>query len=83
MNKITDIRNEDLPVARIIKESLLSLPKAERSELLEKMKVDEFVSHRVDVFLKELEVALLSGEVSPAGAEELAFEACMNGLRKS
>ena len=83
MKKIIDIKNEELPVAKIIRDSLLSMPEAERYEILEKMTVSEFVSHRVDIFLKELEVALLSGNLSPAGAEEIAFEACLSGLTKS
>jgi hypothetical protein len=83
MKKVIDIKNKELPVAKIIRDSLLSMPEAEQYELLEKMTVGEFVSHRVDIFLKELEVALLNGDVSPAGAEEIAFAACMSGLIKA
>lgn len=83
MKKIIDIKNEELPIGKIIRQLLLSLPKADRVELQEKMTVDEFVSHRVDIYLKELELALLDGILSPAGAEEVAREACMSGLANS
>jgi len=80
MKAIIDIPNLNMPQATTIKEALEQLPFAAKADLFEKMTQDEFVEHRVDIFLEEIERALLSGEYSYAGAEEIARQECMHGL---
>lgn len=81
MNKsIIDIANSDMPVAERIREALAKLNPEQKRDVLEKMTEAEFVDHRVDIFLSELEAALLSDKYTPGGAEEVAYKECMAGL---
>lgn len=80
MKKIIDIPNADVPVASKIREALSTLSLERKAEVLEKMTEEEFIDHRVDVFMDELERALHSNNYTPAGAEEIALQECMAGL---
>lgn len=83
MKPIIDIPNKSLPAAKRIREGLKKLSAKEKKEILEEMTEEEFIDYRVDVFLDQLEMALLSKAYSPAGAEEIAYHECMAGLENS
>jgi hypothetical protein len=46
------------------------------------MSEKEFINRRVEIFLDEIERALVSGQYTPAGAEEMAFKESMQGLHE-
>lgn len=79
MQKVIDIPNKDLPIAQVIRESLTDCHISVRTEVLAGMSEEEFIDHRVDIFLQSLETALHAG-FHPSGAEEIAFQECMVGL---
>lgn len=80
MKPIIDIPNKKLSVAQRIREALKKLSAEEKKEILEEMTEEEFIDHRVNVFIDQLEMALLSHQYSSAGAEEIAYLECMAGL---
>lgn len=79
MQKVIDIPNKELPIAQVIRESLTDCPKTIKNEVLAGMSEEEFIDHRVNIFLQSLETALHAG-FHPSGAEEIAFQECMAGL---
>jgi len=81
MNKpIIDFPNLEMPIAYRIREALAALSVEQKSELLEKMTENEFIEHRVDIFLEQVEAAFITGKFTPGGAEEYALHECMAGL---
>lgn len=74
-----DISNLDFPIAGIVRESLSSLSIEEKQKLLNSQAEDEFVSHRVDVYLHELEVSMHAG-YDELGAKEIALKECLHGI---
>ena len=80
MKTIIDIPNSDTPVAETIRYALAKLPHKQKQDLLGQMSEKEFVDHRVDIYLTEIERSLISGNYAPAGAEEIALHECMGGL---
>lgn len=74
-----DISNIDLPVAQVIGQSLSDLPSALQIALLQSASADEFVSHRVDIYLQSLEDAMQAG-YDESGAKEIALKECLHGL---
>ena len=80
MKTIIDIPNSAIPVADTIRHALAKLTLNKKKDLLGKMTEMEFIDHRVDIYLVEIERALLSGNYAAAGAEEIALNECMAGL---
>lgn len=74
-----EIPNLDFPISHVIKEALSDLPKAKQDEFLKSTTVDEFISHRVDVYLQSLEGAMHAG-YDESGAKETALNDCLHGL---
>lgn len=73
------ISNLDFPVAALIRKCLHQLQAAQQAALLEKMSEDEFIMHRVDIYLESLECAQHAG-LDESGATEVALQDCLNGL---
>jgi hypothetical protein len=74
-----DISNLDLPIAKVIRQAVSDLPSALQSVLLQAASADEFISHRVDIYLQSLEDAMHAG-FEEAGAKEIALKDCLHGL---
>ncbi|HNP94100.1 MAG TPA: hypothetical protein PKJ63_00680 [Cyclobacteriaceae bacterium] len=74
-----DIPNLHLPIAAIILAQLNGLSPNRKHEVLNGHSEDDFVSDRVDIFLEELDSALLAG-YDELGAKELALKACLDGI---
>ncbi|NOS93043.1 MAG: hypothetical protein HOP30_14060 [Cyclobacteriaceae bacterium] len=74
-----DIPNLHLPIAAVILTQLNDLSPNRKHEVLEGQTEEDFVSDRVDIFLEELDSALLAsyGEM---GAKEIALKACLDGI---
>ncbi len=81
MKSIIDIPNACLPVAVKIREALEKCTPEYKRELLEGMTETEFVDHRVDIFLDELERAIHSSNYTPAGAEEISMREAIGFIR--
>jgi hypothetical protein len=79
MEKHDEISNLDLPISKVIREALHDLQSQKQKELLGEMTVDEFVSHRVDIYLTEIEAAMHNG-FDELGAKEIALKHCMARL---
>lgn len=77
--QVIDILNKDLPVAKVIKQALADCSASQRVDVLGNMTEEEFIDHRVNIFLEALETALHE-RFHPAGAEEIAYQECMSGL---
>ena len=77
-----EINNLDFPIANIIREALSALPMDEKREVLETMNEEEFIHHRVDVYLQELESAMHQG-LDELGAKEMALSECLAGISTS
>jgi hypothetical protein len=73
------ISNLDFPIANVIREALDGLSPDERLEVLETMSEDEFIHHRVDMYLHELENAMHQG-LDELGAKEIALRECLAGI---
>lgn len=82
MNNSNEISNLDFPVSRVIREALKDLSEEHRKSLLGKMTEDEFMSHRVDVYLAALETAMHNG-YDEAGAKEIALKECLAGISEA
>jgi hypothetical protein len=76
-----DISNLDFPIANVIREACFELPPDKRIALLKSVTLDEFVSHRVDVYLQSLETAMHAG-YEELGAKEIALKDCLHGLNE-
>jgi hypothetical protein len=74
-----DISNLDFPVSHVIREALRDLPEERRQEVLGPMNEDDFIIHRVDIYLKDLETAMHTG-YDELGANEIALKECLAGL---
>ena len=79
MNNSNEISNLEFPVSRVIREALKDLSEEHRKSILGKMTDDEFISHRVDVYLEALETAMHNGH-DEAGAKEIALKECLAGI---
>jgi hypothetical protein len=79
MEKHDEISNLDLPISKVIREALHDLPESKQNELLGEMTEDEFVSHRVDIYLTEIEAAMHNG-FDELGAKEIALKECLARL---
>lgn len=74
-----EISNLDLPISRVIREALHELDNQKRQDIVGLMTEDEFVSHRVDIYLNEIEVAMHQG-IDELGSKEIAFKECLAGI---
>lgn len=74
-----DIPNLHLPIAAVLLSQLNDLSPNRKHEVLGGKTEEDFVSDRVDIFLEELEFALLAGYNEP-GAKEIALKACLEGI---
>lgn len=74
-----EISNLDFPVANAIRQALSDLSPARKQELLGTEPEDEFISHRVDIYLQSLEVAMHVG-YDELGAKETALKDCLHGI---
>ena len=79
MNNSNEISNLDFPVSRVIRVALHDLSEEYRKSILDTMTEDEFISHRVDVYLQSLETAMHNG-FDEAGAKEIALKECLAGI---
>jgi predicted ATPase with chaperone activity len=83
MEKHDKISNFDLPISKVIREALHDLQSQKQNELvnelLGEMTEDEFVGHRVDIYLTEIEAAMHNG-IDEMGAKEIALRECLAGL---
>lgn len=78
-NSEYEISNLDLPIAQVIKEALNDLTREAQQELLGAMSHDEFISHRVDIYLEAIETSMHNG-YDELGAKEIALRECLTGL---
>lgn len=76
-----DISNLDFPIASVIREALTDLTSNQKKEILGQLTEDEFVSARVDIYLSELEAAMLAG-YDELGAKEIALRECLHPIRE-
>lgn len=74
-----DILNRHLPIARAISDALHMLPDATRTELLDTLSENEFISERVDIYLAEWEKSIRAG-FDELGAKEIAWKECTAGI---
>jgi hypothetical protein len=74
-----EISNLDLPISNVIREALNGLSKQRQAEILGAMSEDEFVSHRVDIYLQEIEMAMHNG-FDELGSKEIALRECLAGI---
>jgi hypothetical protein len=77
---IIDIPNLYTPIGKRLASMLADLTMEERIEILEGMAEVEFIDYRVDVYLSQLEQALLMGTYSISGSEEIAEQECLAGF---
>jgi hypothetical protein len=82
MNNANEISNLDFPVSRVIRAALQDLPEEQQKTILGRMTEDEFVSHRVDVYLQSLETAMHNG-YDETGAKEIALKECLAGINEA
>lgn len=82
MNNPNEISNLDFPVSHIIRAALNDLPEEYQKSILGKMTEDDFISHRVDIYLEALEAAMHSG-YDEGGAKEVALKECLAGIREA
>lgn len=71
-----EISNLDLPISKVIREALHDMESLRQKELISEMTEDEFVSHRVDIYLNEIEMAMHHG-YDELGAKEIALKECL------
>lgn len=74
-----EISNLDFPISNVIREVLNGLPKQRQAEILGAMSEDEFVSHRVEIYLQEIETAMHNG-FDELGSKEIALRECLAGI---
>ena len=79
MSNSNEISNLDFPVSRVISAALKDLSEEHRTSILGQMTEDEFISHRVDIYLEALETAMHNG-YDEAGAKEIALKECLAGI---
>lgn len=79
---IIDYPNLEMPVATIIRDAYNALSEEEKIDILESMTEDEFIEHRVDIYLQQVEAVFITGNFTPAGAEEYALDECLAGFRQ-
>ena len=79
MEKHEEISNLDLPISKVIRDALHDLQPQKQNELLSEMTADEFVDHRVDIYLTEIEAAMHNG-FDELGSKEIALKECLAGL---
>jgi hypothetical protein len=82
MNNANEISNLDFPISRVIRATLHDLPEEQQKTILDRMTEDEFVSHRVDIYLEALETAMHNG-YDEAGAKEIALKECLAGISEA
>ena len=82
MSNSNEISNLDFPVSRVIRAALHDLTEEHQKSLLGNMTEDEFISHRVDVYLEALETAMHNG-YDEAGAKEIALKECLAGISEA
>ncbi|MFZ6010255.1 MAG: hypothetical protein ACOYXT_07875 [Bacteroidota bacterium] len=82
MNNSNEISNLDFLVSRVIRTALKDLSEEHQKSFLGKMTEDEFISHRVDVYLEALETAMHNG-YDEAGAKEIALKECLAGISEA
>ncbi len=80
---IIDIPNLCTPIGDRLASMLADLTMEERIEILEGMTEAEFIDYRVDVYLTQLEQALLSGVYSISGVEEISEKESLAGFKLS
>ena len=74
-----EISNLDLPISNVIRGTLNGLSKQRQVEIIGAMSENEFISHRVDIYLKEIETAMHNG-FDELGAKEIALKECLAGI---
>lgn len=74
-----EISNLDFPISNVIREALNYLPKQRQVETLGTMTEDEFVNHRVDIYLTEIESAMHNG-FDELGSKEIALRESLAGI---
>lgn len=77
---IIDIPNWATPIGHKLSSMLTELSWEKKAEILEGMTEPEFINYRVNIYLAQLEQALLSGVYSISGAEEIAEQESMTGF---
>ncbi|QLH32254.1 MAG: hypothetical protein HWD62_07245 [Cyclobacteriaceae bacterium] len=82
MNNSNEISNLDFPVGRVIRAALEDLSEEHWKFILGTMTMDEFISHRVDIYLEVLETAMHNG-YDEAGAKEIALKECLAGISEA
>lgn len=82
MNNSNEISNLDFPVSHAIRAALYDLVQEQQKTILGRMTEDEFISHRVDVYIEALETAMHSG-YDEAGAKEIALKECLAGISEA
>lgn len=82
MNNANEISNLDFPVSRVIRAAMKDLSEEHRKSILGKMTEDEFISHRVDVYLEALETEMHNG-YDETGAKEIALKECLAGISEA
>lgn len=75
-----EIDNLKLPIANRIRLALTDCSEDRKTELFENMSEEEFISHRVDVYLSVLIPAIQSNTYGPTGAEEIAWNECAGDI---
>lgn len=74
-----EISNLDFPISRVIREALNDLAEQKQRDILGEMTEDEFISHRVDIYLQEIETAMHNG-FDELGSKEIALRECLAGI---
>ncbi len=82
MNSSNEISNLDFPVSHAIRAALKDLSEEHLKFILGTMTEDEFISHRVDIYLEVLETAMHNG-YDEAGAKEIALKECLAGISEA
>lgn len=76
-----DISKLNLPLVQTIRAAWQKLPEDERNTLLNKLSEQEFISHRVNIYLEQLQQAMHAG-LSEQAAKEIAITEAMRGLSR-
>lgn len=79
MNHSEQIPNLALPIATAIRNEVRDLTSEQKVIVFEGLTEDEFIGHRVDIYLRELEIAMQNG-YDELGAKEIALKECLAGI---
>jgi hypothetical protein len=71
--------NLDTNIAGIIRDYFSRISPEKKEEFLEELTEDEFISHRVDVYLRQHAIAAMTGS-SELAAHELSIKEALDGL---